>query len=377
METITCTVGTMAPGDTGQIVIVVLVDPALEDGSLLQNTVMIYDTETYDPDTSNNTDMVINAVGASADLEITKTAEPVIALKGQTIAYTIVVTNNGPSDAYGAQIFDYFPAELADVTWECDVYPAWGMCPASGSGDIEEYFDLKVGRSLTFTVTGVLTTNWPITNEACVVVPPGVVDPYPDNNCDDVTNEPFHSLFPIVFGPAYRVMKPDLVVTCLEVRPFSISLIIKNNGLAPVTEGFWLDIYLDPDYVPTAVNQPWYDVGDQGLVWGITQPLAPGQSLSMTLDSSYFGGRFGYVEWPIEPGTVAFAQVDSYNPYNSDGAVIEDHEVLNGFYNNIFGPVLSVDATDPWTRADVISALEAMDATMLTEPIGLESLPER
>jgi len=57
--------------------------------------------------------------------------------------------------------------------------------------------------------------------------------------------------------------------------------------------------------------------------------------------------------------------------------VLEDHELLNGFYNNIFGPVLSIEATNPWTTGDFISALGDMEAIMKTEPHHLEELPER
>jgi hypothetical protein len=63
-------------------------------------------------------------------------------------------------------------------------------------------------------------------------------------------------------------------------------------------------------------------------------------------------------------GTPIYAQVDSYNPFTTFGAVLENHEISGAPYNNILGPVLSTASTLP---ADVVPALRA----------GIMSLPIR
>jgi uncharacterized repeat protein (TIGR01451 family) len=366
METVTCYFGNMAAGATANIVIEVLVHPDLAEGALLQNTAMVY-SDAYDSDISNNADMAMAGIGAVADLSISKVAEPVVAVMGQQIEYTIVVMNHGPSDVFGGMIMDLVPEGLQDVTWECKTYA--GMCPAEGDGDIEEYFDLPAGEHLTITVWGTLATNRPMTNEAWVLLPDEVIDPDLLNNFASVTNAPYTLLLPSIFGRTLRVFEPDLVVTSLVVTSFGVEVRIKNVGLAPVTEPFWVDVMLDPIQAPWMNNQIWATLSAEGLTWGIgahALPLNPGAELTLVVGDQFFWGLGSYVNWPIEAGTEAYVHVDSWHVTNEYGAVLEDHEVLGKAYNNVFGPGFSV-----------MSLIEAEAPAMNGTPFGFGSLPER
>jgi uncharacterized repeat protein (TIGR01451 family) len=57
-----------------------------------------------------------------ADLELTSLAAPATVTVGDTFAYTITVTNNGPYAAYGVKIRDPLPAAVALVSYSsgCD-----------------------------------------------------------------------------------------------------------------------------------------------------------------------------------------------------------------------------------------------------------------
>ena len=114
----------------------------------------------------------------TADLSITKT-DGVPSRSPGTFSYTIVVSNAGPSDVFGARVTDTMPAQLTNVTWTCNA-----SCPASVNGDINNFaIDIPAGGSVTFTVTATVTaTSGTLSNTATVSVPNGVTDPTPGNN---------------------------------------------------------------------------------------------------------------------------------------------------------------------------------------------------
>jgi uncharacterized repeat protein (TIGR01451 family) len=64
---------------------------------------------------TDNTDNVLTTVFISTDLSIVKVDNPdngVVA--GENLVYTLIVTNNGPSNAAGVIISDTLPAALTD-----------------------------------------------------------------------------------------------------------------------------------------------------------------------------------------------------------------------------------------------------------------------
>ncbi|MFP4396044.1 MAG: right-handed parallel beta-helix repeat-containing protein [Anaerolineales bacterium] len=166
------------------------------------------------------------------------------------------------------------------------------------------------------------------------------------------------------------VNAPDLVVTDLVATANAVTVTIQNQGGGPVEAGFWVDVYIDPDTAPQAVNEIWPYVGDYGLVWGITSdwlPMLAGETMTLTVgDEHYFPTRSN-VAWPLAVDTPLYAQVDSANPATTYGAVLEIHEILGRPYNNILGPVSSV--------AGARSASPAID--LGERPADEGSLPPR
>jgi hypothetical protein len=137
---------------------------------------------------------------------------------------------------------------------------------------------------------------------------------------------------------------PDLVVERIIATGNSVQVVIGNQGNVDVTDEFWVQAYIDPDTPPSAVNQLWYDLGDQGVFWGVTSsalPIAPGDTITLTSGGDYYWPSHSRFYVPLPPGTPVYAQVDSWNPATSYGAVLEDHEILWQAYNNIGGPSLS------------------------------------
>jgi uncharacterized repeat protein (TIGR01451 family) len=111
--TVTWALGALANGASSTMHVVVHVDAARTTG--LSNTASVAGNQT-DPDSSNDSATAITTVATSADLAITKTddADPVTA--GTDLTYTMVVTDNGPSDASGVTLSDPLPAGTSFVS---------------------------------------------------------------------------------------------------------------------------------------------------------------------------------------------------------------------------------------------------------------------
>jgi len=150
---------------------------------------------------------------------------------------------------------------------------------------------------------------------------------------------------------------PDLVVADLIIASDAITVVIQNQGDAPVdsefVNEFWVDVYINPDTPPTRVNQTWWHLGSQGLVWGVilgALPLNPGDALTLTVGDTYYQVDESEVIWPLPAGTQVWAQVDSSNAETTYGAVLENHEITGGLYNNIRGPVSPTSAGSQSSR---------------------------
>jgi len=155
---------------------------------------------------------------------------------------------------------------------------------------------------------------------------------------------------PLIFkNYAATVSAPDLVVTSLTATGSEVQVVIKNQGAATGTslaDEFWVDFYVDPNPVPTGVNQVWDDGrSTYGIAWGITQdalPLAAGAEITLTYSTApgapnlYYMPSVSNMPATLVAGTPVYAQVDSANASTNYGAVLETHEILHTAYNNIF-----------------------------------------
>jgi uncharacterized repeat protein (TIGR01451 family) len=140
------------------------------------------------------------------------------------------------------------------------------------------------------------------------------------------------------------VRRPDLVVEQLEVDRDGVRLIVRNRGTGTVVDPFWVDVYLGPRRAPTAVNEPWPDLGDSGLTWSVSGPALPleaGDALVLSIGDALYDVARSRFSGTIAPGTPVYAQADSANRLTNHGGVLEGHEQLGLEYNNIAGPTLA------------------------------------
>jgi hypothetical protein len=153
---------------------------------------------------------------------------------------------------------------------------------------------------------------------------------------------PYHQVHLPLIMHAYATA-PDLVVEQLTATSLGVQVVIKNQGNAAATDDFWIDAYIDPDPAPTRVNQIWNELADEGLVWGVTVDLAPGEAITLTVGDGFFVPAYSHVNWPIPSGTPVYVQVDSADADTAYGAVLETHEIVGEPYNNIAGTYATDD----------------------------------
>ena len=90
---------------------------------------------------------------ADFDLVVDVTSSAASVTEGDSIAYTVTVTNDGPADIVGASVTDMMPTELTNLSWTA-VINGTGAGNLSGTGSINETVDLASGSSIVYTVTG-------------------------------------------------------------------------------------------------------------------------------------------------------------------------------------------------------------------------------
>lgn len=168
-------------------------------------------------------------------------------------------------------------------------------------------------------------------------------------------------------------MAPDLVVTNVSASSSQVEVTIENQGNAATSSGFWVDFYVNPNPVPTSEGQVWQDVGDEGIVWGVSVPLLPGEALTLIYSTDadapnlYYSAANSHFTGTLAAGTPVYAQVDSAHLGTTYGGVLELHEILGGAYNNVSDPFF---ATAPGTP--VGTAVSATPA----QP-GAYAMPQR
>lgn len=327
-DPIVCDLGSMVNGAT--VTVSIVVTPT--NVGIITNTVVVSQAE-FDPNLIDNTaeesTSVNNPVPAISGLN------PTTAIAGSP-GFTLVITGTN---------------FIADST----VYWNSSALPTTFIGDTQ----------LTAPVT-----------EADIATPGTisitVVNPAPGGGTSNALMFPIASpipsggtiFLPIILGSSRQSAPdsgPDLVVESIVINRNNAQVIIKNQGNVPVTDAFWVDLYVDPHPVPTGVNQTWDDGRcGQGMVWGVVGgaalPLAPGQSITLTYNDAYYWPNYSHISWPLPEGTPVYVQVDSANTETTYGAVFESHEMHGGAYNNIKGPIassLSSLAEEP-ARAEVV-----------------------
>lgn len=180
--------GVLNPGQSTTIAFQVVVNSGIDSSTLISN-VAIAD---YSGATSmlalTATDSVAIAGSDSADIAVTKSNGQGSYVPGSATTYTIVVSNNGPSDLTGSRggitVVDVLPNEISSANWSVAYTGSGSSGPGAGTGNINVLINLAVGGTATFTVNAQTRSEGfgNLSNTVVVTPPAGIVDPDLDNN---------------------------------------------------------------------------------------------------------------------------------------------------------------------------------------------------
>lgn len=153
-------------------------------GMIVNTAIVTEPPANLELDPSNNLATDTDDVTPVADLSITKDDGVTSVMQGDALTYTIVVSNAGPSDAFGAAVADTFPASLANVSFTSAATGGATGNAVNGTGDISDTVDMPVGSTITYTVMANVATDaaGTIDNTASVTAAAGTTDPNLANN---------------------------------------------------------------------------------------------------------------------------------------------------------------------------------------------------
>ncbi|HKO97004.1 MAG TPA: Ig-like domain-containing protein [Pyrinomonadaceae bacterium] len=218
---ITCSIATLGNGASASFALTVHVGSEFEEYT---NQVSVT-SETEDPNEENNISTAVVIV-TSADLGISKTG-PGNAVAGETISWTLIATNSGPSPA-DILISDALPAGTTFHSVTQDDGPSGGcLTPAVGANGLVTcgVDGLPSGDSATFTLTArvqsSVAANTQITNTATVSS---------DGSDPNTENNTASSTFTVTTLADVSVVKTDSPDPVGAGSNLTYSITVTNNG---------------------------------------------------------------------------------------------------------------------------------------------------
>ncbi len=168
---------------------------SMTDPNLVNTVTVAVSGGRTDATPDNNTATDTDTPDSQADLWTTKTDHISLYAPPATLTYTIVVGNDGPSDAPGSEVTDIKPIQFASWDWECTTLTGGaGACSEQTNltGDFTDTVDLPAGATITYTVTARLTAEalGTLINSVVIDPPTLVTDTNPTNNTATDIDQP-------------------------------------------------------------------------------------------------------------------------------------------------------------------------------------------
>ena len=219
---------TLTSSGTATFTVTATVVASTPAGTLSNTATVTMPAGSVDPTPANNQATDTTTIVQHVDLAVTKTDGVSSATPGQPVHYTIVVTNNGPSNVAGATVTDTLPATLVSPTWTCTA-SAGSTCPVSGSANINASVDLLAGGTATFDVIATVAASaaGTLANTASATAPAGVTDTVPGNNSATDTD----TLNPVA---DLAITKTDFSATATPGTAVTYTISVSNAGPSDV-----------------------------------------------------------------------------------------------------------------------------------------------
>ena len=206
---------TLLPGGTATFVVTAHIKPDASATAAVSNRATV-STPTGDTTPADNTSTDTLTLSPHADLSIKKTDSvggtfnsttnnttggSIVPGQDNTVVYTIVVSNSGPSTAVGQTVTD---SDLTSITgwvsdsWTASASSGSSVTTASGNGNISDTVTLLPGGTATFVVTAHIkpdaSATAAVSNRATVSTPAGDTTPADNTSTDTLTLSPHADL---------------------------------------------------------------------------------------------------------------------------------------------------------------------------------------
>ena len=250
---------------------------------------------------------VQSAIMESTDIQITKSDSPDPVNPGQSLIYTLIVTNNGPSNAINVTLTDNISSKIQNSEYSLDSGTTWNSWTSPlnlgdmGNGDSKEVLIKGIVDPL---ATGI------IINEA--IISSDTLDYYPSNNIATARTSIVTANYGVdITAPANQSGNPGDTLT------FTFS--IKNTGNTADTYNWQVTDSKTPDWITSALS-------------GVTGSVAP--SATTTVDVS--------VKIPSSASGSDFDDITLAATSQGDNTKI-DNDTARANVNSLYG----VDVTAP------------------------------
>lgn len=345
---VTIDLGNMASQETK--VVTLTVNVAGNAAATFNNTAVVRSTEStagFDRDMTNNTDTESTAAQSQIDLELVKSdsADPI--KPGEALVYTIIVTNNGPSDATLVRMTDNLPDGIQITTATSTVgtvtipASAQDTNPTNSDDLVVNIGNLASGASATITVNAVVLpgTTGTLTNTATAdSTDTTLVDTNPANNTDTETT----ALTPEI---DLAVTKTDSIDPAIAGSLLSYTITVTNDGPSTATNVALSDTLPAGVTFTSATSSQGTVTHTAGVVSGALGTLAPGASATVTLLVGVNSATRGTITNTVN---VTATETDS-DPTNNTAS---QTTAING---SVDVAITKVDSVDPVIAGSALS----------------------
>ena len=307
----------LASGQSAFTTFLIVINPSAT-GTLTTTFTVSAPAGTTDPTPTNDSFTDGDTVTPQADLAVTMTDGKTTVVPGTFAAYTITVTNNGPSTVSSLTLTDSIPAALLNPNFapSAGAYISTQVGPNTYTG-VWSGLSLASGQSVTLTLTGTIDPNATglLTNIVTVAPPGGTTDTNSANDtATDTDTTPVADL---------AVTVTDGTATVVAGTSNAYIITVTNNGPDTVTSLTVTDTIpaalLNPNFAPSAGA---YDT-NTGAWSGLN--LATGQSVTMTLTGTIDPNATGTIS-----NTVTVAPPAGTTDTNSANDTATDNDTLTG-----------------------------------------------
>lgn len=277
-----------------------IIDPTLivpPGGLLLSNTAFVAApvgvTDTNPANNSSTHNDLILPNPTQVDLNVVKSHVPEPAVPGQTVTYTITVTNEGPIAVTAATVLDSFfgapgLAAFTSLSWTATILsPGSVSYNTSGSGALSDTVDLPVFGFITYTVLGTIDpfARGNIANMVEIFTPAGITDTHTaDNRAFD--------LVILAAQTDLAVAKTHIPEPAVPGQSVDFTITVTNEGPSAVTSINLADV-IPADLTLVGAFIPAVGTYDSvtGIWTGLT--LAPLDTVTMTFTAAIDPGATG------------------------------------------------------------------------------------